>query len=120
MGRELKRVPLDFVWPLNEPWRGYVNPLHCATKCAACDGTGSSPEARHLRDLWYGYTPFRPEDRGPRAQAFNRLAGRNTIIGRHERQRDEIGDVVGHDCYSNLDHAPILFSFRSHVNRDPG
>jgi hypothetical protein len=27
MGRELKRVPLDFDWPLNKVWRGYVNPF---------------------------------------------------------------------------------------------
>lgn len=26
MGRELKRVPLDFDWPLNERWKGYVSP----------------------------------------------------------------------------------------------
>lgn len=26
MGRELKRVPLDFDWPLNKNWRGYLNP----------------------------------------------------------------------------------------------
>lgn len=26
MGRELKRVPLDFDWPLGKVWRGYVRP----------------------------------------------------------------------------------------------
>lgn len=26
MGREIKRVPLDFDWPLNKVWKGYVNP----------------------------------------------------------------------------------------------
>lgn len=26
MGRTLKRVPLDFAWPLNKTWDGYVNP----------------------------------------------------------------------------------------------
>ena len=26
MGRELRRVPLDFDWPLNEPWKGFINP----------------------------------------------------------------------------------------------
>lgn len=64
MGREIKRVPLDFDWPLNKVWDGFLNPLHVAKKCTACDGSGSSPEARHLKDLWYGYAPFRPEDRG--------------------------------------------------------
>lgn len=26
MGREIKRVPLDFEWPLNEGWRGFLMP----------------------------------------------------------------------------------------------
>jgi len=26
MGRELKRVPVDFSWPLNKIWQGYINP----------------------------------------------------------------------------------------------
>jgi len=26
MGRELKRVPLGFAWPLNKTWAGYLNP----------------------------------------------------------------------------------------------
>ena len=64
MGRELERVPLDFDWPLNRPWRGYINPFHTAVRCAACDGSGGSPEAMRLSALWYGYIPFRPEDRG--------------------------------------------------------
>jgi hypothetical protein len=64
MGRELKRVPLDFDWPIGKTWEGYVNPLHVAIKCAACDGDGYSPEMRHLKNLWYGYEPFTPADRG--------------------------------------------------------
>ncbi len=28
MGRELKRVPLEFGWPLGTLWSGYVNPHH--------------------------------------------------------------------------------------------
>lgn len=64
MGRELKRVSLEFSWPLNEPWKGYINDRHTATKCAACDGDGASSEARRLKHLWYGHEPFKPEDRG--------------------------------------------------------
>jgi hypothetical protein len=64
MGRELRRVPLDFTWPLNERWAGFVNPHYSAVKCAHCDGTGYSPTAKRLADQWYGYAPFRPEDRG--------------------------------------------------------
>ena len=58
------RVPLDFSWPVNKVWEGYVNPHYNATKCTHCDGTGYSPMAKKLTDQWYGYAPFRPEDRG--------------------------------------------------------
>lgn len=65
MGRTLKRVPLDFPWPLNKTWEGYLNPFSdLASKCEACDGSGYSAEAKHLKDKWYGYAPFKPEDRG--------------------------------------------------------
>lgn len=64
MGRELKRVALDFNWPLNKVWKGYVNELAAgAGSCPHCGGTGYSPAAKHLHDLWYGYAPFKPEDR---------------------------------------------------------
>lgn len=64
MGRELKRVPLDFTWPLNKPWKGFLNPLYTATQCEACGGNGYSTEGNRLKEMWYGQVPFRPEDRG--------------------------------------------------------
>lgn len=64
MGRELKRVPLDFDWPLSKPWKGFINPLYVAKDCTHCEGRGESPETKHLSDQWYGYAPFKPEDRG--------------------------------------------------------
>lgn len=51
MGRELKRVPLDFDWPTGVPWVGYVNP-YPGKKCHTCRGDSLSPEGR---DLWYGF-----------------------------------------------------------------
>ena len=38
MGREIKRVPMDFGWPLNKVWEGFLNPNY--TKCVPCDGMG--------------------------------------------------------------------------------
>ncbi len=64
MGRELKRVALDFEWPLSKVWQGFVNPHYTAKDCEHCAGSGSSPDARRLKDQWYGNAPFRPEDRG--------------------------------------------------------
>ena len=49
MGRELKRVPLDFDWPLNKVWGGYLNPHY--EQCKACDGSGATVAMRRLSDL---------------------------------------------------------------------
>lgn len=65
MGREIRRVALDFDWPLDKVWKGFLMPesLHEKT-CTDCDGSGYSPEARNLRDRWYGYVPFDPAETG--------------------------------------------------------
>lgn len=83
MSREIRRVPADFDWPLNKVWQGYLQPeeLHPPT-CPDCDGDGYSPEARHLRDRWYGYAPFHPSERGsqpltPATPAVRAFAERN-------------------------------------------
>lgn len=61
MSREVKRVPLDFDWPLNKTWRGYVNPYHIhAHDCQACGGSGCAPEAKRISDQWYGDAHFDP------------------------------------------------------------
>lgn len=66
MGRELKRVPLDFAWPLNKPWSGFIN--HHASAmidCPHCEN-GYSPEYAALQKLWYSHLGggFKPEMRG--------------------------------------------------------
>lgn len=43
MGRELKRVPADFAWPVGVPWEGYVCP-HEPSRCPDCRGSGVCPE----------------------------------------------------------------------------
>lgn len=64
MGREIKRVPLDFDWPLNEVWEGFLTPDRLIEDpCPDCKN-GYSPRAQELFDLWYGYVPFKPEDNG--------------------------------------------------------
>lgn len=64
MGRELKRVPLDFDWPLEKVWDGFINPHYTAHDCEHCGGTGSSPAARRLSDQWYGKADFDPAETG--------------------------------------------------------
>lgn len=52
MGREIKRVALNFEWPLNEVWKGYINPFKSG-KCKWCNGSMYTPFGESLRDEWY-------------------------------------------------------------------
>jgi len=45
--RTLKRVPLDFDWPLGQEWEGYVNP-HKTLDCPSCDMTGYNEATRGI------------------------------------------------------------------------
>lgn len=83
MGCEIKRVALDFEWPLNTTWKGYLNDrANLSIPCPDCDGSGDSALAHLLHAQWYGNAPFSPEDRGsvplqPRDEAVWAFAQRN-------------------------------------------
>lgn len=49
MSRQLKRVPLDFAWPLEKVWEGYLNPHY--RECGACDGRGATAASKRLREI---------------------------------------------------------------------
>lgn len=49
MGREVKRVPLNFDWPVNKTWEGYLNPNY--VECTACKGSGETMAMKRLGDL---------------------------------------------------------------------
>lgn len=51
MGRTLKRVPLDFDWPLNEVWAGYVSP-ESLTDEELDDWQGVDPPTGDGYQLW--------------------------------------------------------------------
>jgi hypothetical protein len=83
MGREIKRVPLDFDWPLNKTWAGYTMPdkFH-EDPCPDCDGGGWSPPAQTLFSQWYGNAPFDLTSTGstplaPETPAVRAFAERN-------------------------------------------
>src|SRR6478736_5256047 len=66
MGREIKRVPLSFAWPLEKKWHGFCNPFGGAMiECPHCEG-GHSKEYKALEKRWYSHLDgdFKPEDRG--------------------------------------------------------
>lgn len=52
MGREIKRVALDFDWPLDISWKGYHNP-YSPVQCKPCDHSGLNDATKKLSDDWY-------------------------------------------------------------------
>jgi len=66
VSRTLKRVPLDFSWPEQKVWKGYVNPYAKLSKhCPDCaygehGPRGYSPRAYRFYQEWYGYVAFDP------------------------------------------------------------
>ena len=55
MGREIKRVALDFDWPMYVPWKGYMNP-YSPINCKVCKGSGLNPATKKLEDDWYTHS----------------------------------------------------------------
>lgn len=64
MGREVRRVPLDFDHELKKVWPGFLSPesLH-EDPCPDCQN-GYSTAGQYLHDLWHGYVPFDPSSTG--------------------------------------------------------
>jgi len=54
MGRELKRVPLNFKYPIKQTWKGYINPYK-SIECEACHCSGLNKETNKLSEEWYRY-----------------------------------------------------------------
>ncbi len=54
MGRELRRVSIDFKWPLGQIWKGFINPYTCMN-CKSCDGSGLNKETKKISDDWYSH-----------------------------------------------------------------
>lgn len=54
MGREIKRVALDFNWPMEQPWKGFINPYH-SQECRQCKGRGYNPETQQIEEDWYAF-----------------------------------------------------------------
>lgn len=54
MGRELKRVSLDFEWPESKVWDGYLNPHYKACpNCRAGYSASSDVIAKHINSLMW-------------------------------------------------------------------
>jgi len=113
MGREIKRLALDFGCPLGETWDGYLNP-HYVECAAGCEG-GYSKDYKALEAKWYGYAQFTPEERGsvpfmPDHPAVLALAQRNTArvptsVAREARRLCALynGSWSRHLCQADVD-----------------
>lgn len=56
MGREVKRVPMNFNWPMKELWNGYLLPEGLrSSKCERCDSTGYNSATKCIADDWYAF-----------------------------------------------------------------
>lgn len=54
MGREVKRLALDFSWPKHKTWGGYLMPEYLySVPCEHCDQSGLNPESKKISDDWY-------------------------------------------------------------------
>jgi hypothetical protein len=51
LSRSVKRVPLDFDWPLNKAWEGYLSPER--PRCEKCGGDGIHPFAKPIAETFY-------------------------------------------------------------------
>lgn len=58
--RTVKRVPLDFEAPLNETWKGYLNPHYPegGVQCPSCEGSGYNEATQAIDDIWYDHEGF--------------------------------------------------------------
>lgn len=64
MGRQVRRVPAGFDWPLRKVWAGFIQPAWLdSLSCPDCEG-GYSREAQRMQDEWYGNAPFDPASTG--------------------------------------------------------
>ena len=78
MGREIKRVALNFDWPLSERWEGFVNPHYVA--CPDCKGgqTTSGWALQRLAHLIHVVG----QDSLERPKGFEPTPGQYRVIGR--------------------------------------
>ncbi len=59
MGRDVRRVPADFSWPLKAVWPGFSMPVaYHPVRCEACEGSGYNPETFQISEDWYDQDGF--------------------------------------------------------------
>lgn len=115
MSREIKRVPVDFQWPLYQKWWGYLRPdKYDEYPCDTCEGGGYSQAALTMQDVWYGNARFFPEMTG--SAPFT--ADHPIIRARAQRSVDDAPDFYGREMLG--EQVAVLAQAQriaAHVNR---
>lgn len=109
MGRVLKRVPLDFQWPIGQLWKGYVCP-YSSSECKSCESTGLNPETKKISDDWYSFDNAKWIQVTPNKR-YNDLAWSNHIT------QDEVDALVKSNRLYNFTHTFI--GDQGWVKKDP-
>jgi len=92
MGRELRRVPLDFDWPLNKVWKGYCNPHYReCPKAATNECHGGSTNAGEWMDV---------------ICRFLALIGEQAVEEPYADQLRARGRIFPHPYLQNFEQAP--------------
>lgn len=131
MGREIKRVSIDFAWPLNKVWKGFVNPHYGESReCKACDGTGANELSRRFRKEWYNFNgefdpraygrepyapehPFVVEHCTTKIRRTAAMDGPRNWWNRQGRDTEEV--AIRREC---IRMAPLLNGWSHHLNDD--
>ena len=58
----IRRVPIDFSWPLGKTWHGAVNPWPGPTPCMTCMGIGLNAACRKLHHTFRSWAPKMTKD----------------------------------------------------------
>lgn len=130
MGREVRRVPLDFNWPIDKTWDGFLNNMPEPDPCPACrnprddHSTGYSPFAAEQNAKWYGFygvfdavaegkahMKFTPESPPIRAFAERQIKQTPEYYGRGEeaiqREARRLCDLANASGSNFLDQADV-------------
>lgn len=101
MGRELKRVPLDFNWKIGELWSGYINP-HKIHECSKCEGLGFSEEYNEIQDQW-----FFTDERCWKPNPYNSNLRYNTASLSNNLTQEDVQALIDADRLWDFTRVPI-------------
>lgn len=111
MGRELRRVKLDFDWPIGKVWHGYLNPYR-ADECHHCSGSGYGPKAKSLYDQWYNW-----EEQHYRPNPFREGFRYNTKSWSNNVDQDDVQALIDAGRLMDFTRVPLTEDHREIVRK---